>query len=156
MTMDKQCIVLMPQIILSFFLESGEISLQIIKKVLIKRVITEKSRAQLRETFEKEIKKLERESQQLLFEQRKLQNKLSNSKREINQRFQREIKRRKDKIVLIEFKIEQLDILQIGSEIVEGEVDAIVNVEVGSDWKEIMSTQSIVIKDDKIIRIDNE
>lgn len=130
--------------------------MQIIKKVLIKRVITEKSRAQLRKTFEKEIKKLKRESQQLLFEQRKLQNKMNSSKREINQRFQREIKRRKDKIVLIEFKIEQLDILEIGSEIVEGEVDAIVDVEIGSDWQDIMNTQSIVIKDDIVIRIDNE
>lgn len=130
--------------------------MQIIRKVLIKRVITEKSRIQLKEAFEKEIKKLKRESQQLLFEQRKLQNKMNHSKQEIKQRFQREIKRRKDKIVLIEFKIEQLDILQIGSEIVEGEVDAIVNVEIGSDWQDIMNTQSIVIKDDVVIRIDNE
>lgn len=130
--------------------------MQIIKKVLIKRVITEKSREQLRNTFKQEIKKLKRESQQLLFEQRKLQNKMNRSKREINQRFQREIKRRKDEIVLIEFKIEQLDILQLGSEIVEKEVDAIVNVEVGSHWQKIMKKQSIVIKDDVVIRIDNE
>lgn len=130
--------------------------MQIIKKVLIKRVITEKSRAQLRETFEKEIKKLKRESQQLLFEQRKLQNRMSRSKREINQRFQQEIKRRKDKIVMIEFKIEQLDILQIGSEMVEKEVDAIVNIEVGSNWENITKTQSIIIEDDIVIRIDNE
>lgn len=130
--------------------------MQIIKKVIIKRVITEKSREQLRKTFKKEIKRLKRESQQLLFEQRKLQNKMNRSKREINQRFQREIKRRKDEIVLIEFKIEQLDILQLGSEIVEKEVDAIVNVEVGSHWQKIMKKQSIVIKDDVVIRIDNE
>lgn len=139
-----------------FLLESEEFHLQIIKKVLVKRVITEKSRTQLRETFEKEIRKLKRESQQLLFEQRKLQNKMNRSKQEIEERFQQEIKRRKDQIVLTEFKIEQLDVLEIGSEIVETEVEAIVDVEIGSNWNEIMSTQSIVIKDDVIIRIDNE
>lgn len=130
--------------------------MQIIKKVLIKRVITERSRNQLKEKFEREIKKLERESQQLLFEKRKLQNKMNRSKREIEEQFEREIKQRRDKIVLIEFKVEQLDILQVGSEIVESEVEAIVEVGVGSSWKDIMSTQSIVIEDDVVIRIDNE
>ncbi len=55
---------------------------------------------------------------------------------------------------LLDFKIEQLDELKMGSEIVEKEVEALVEVEVGSDWNHIMKEQAIVIKDDKVIRID--
>lgn len=130
--------------------------MQIIKKVLVKQVITENSRTQLRETFEKEIKKLKRESQQLRFEQKKLQNKLHHAKREVEERFRREIEWRKEKIVLTEFKMEQLEILDIGSEIVETEVEAIVDVRVGMNWRDIIKTQSIVIKDDIVVRIDDE
>ena len=98
--------------------------------------------------------RLEQECQQLLFEQRKLQNKAGASKQDIAHRFQLEIKSRKDKIMLIDFKIEQLDMLEIGSEIIEKEVEALVEVSEGSHWNEVMGEKAIVIKDDIVIRID--
>lgn len=98
--------------------------------------------------------RLEQECQQLLFEQRKLQNKTGVSKQEISQRFQQEINKRKEKINLIDFKLEQLDILEIGSEMIEKEVEALVEVEVGSHWNEMVNEKAIVIKDDVVIRID--
>lgn len=131
-------------------------TVKIVKKVLVKQILTEKSKARLKNTFQQAKIQLEQECQQLLFEQRKLQNKMAVSKREIADRFQQEIKKRKEKITLIEFKIEQLDLLEIGSEIVEKEVDALVEVKVGTHWKEIMGEQSIVLKDDIVVRIDTE
>jgi hypothetical protein len=128
--------------------------MHIIKKVVIKQVVTEKSKATLREKFNKHIMRLEQECQQLLFEQRKLQNKKGISKQEIQERFQQEIKNRKEKIKLAAFKIEQLEMLEIGSEIVEKEVEALVEVKVGTHWNEIMEQTAIVIKDDIVIRID--
>jgi hypothetical protein len=130
--------------------------MQIIKRILIKQVITEKSKKLLREKFEREITQLERECQQLLFEQRKLKNRLHTQKQEISDRFQQEIKHRKDKMTIIEFKIEQLDLLELGSEIIEKEVDGLVDVDIGSNWNEIVGKHSIVIEDDKVIRIDKE
>lgn len=128
--------------------------MQIIKRVLVKQVITEKSKKTLKEKFEREKTQLDRECQQLLFEQRKLTNKLSTSKHEVEERFQREIGHRKDKIMMIDFKIEQLETLEIGSEIIEKEVDAIVPLQVGMDWNDVFGEKSIIIKDDKIVRID--
>lgn len=130
--------------------------MQIIKRVLIKQVITEKSKRVLKEKFEQDKIQLERECQQLLFEQRKLTNKLGASKTEITERFQQEIKHRKDKIMVIDFKIEQLEVLEIGSEIIEKEVDGLVDVKVGMCWDEIVGNKSIVIEDNVVIRIDNK
>lgn len=124
------------------------------KKVLIKQVITEKSKEELRENFLGHKMRLEQECQQLLFEQRKLQNKSGVSKQEVYQRFQQEIKNRKEKMKLSDFKLEQLDMLEIGSEITEKEVEALVEVKVGSHWDQIMGETAIIVKDDVVIRID--
>ncbi|ALX47444.1 YlqD family protein [Lentibacillus amyloliquefaciens] len=128
--------------------------MQIIKKVLIKQIVTEKSKEKLRNNFNDHKMRLEQECQQLRFEQRKLENKRSMSKQELSQRFQQEIKNRKEKIKLVDFKIEQLDILELGSEITEKEVEALVEVKEGSHWNEIMESSAIIIKDDVVVRID--
>lgn len=130
--------------------------MQIIKRVQIKQVITEKSKDNLRKKFEQNKIQLERECQQLLFEQRKLINKLGNSKHNIKERFEHEISARKDKITILDFKLDQLDLLDIGSEIIEQEVDAIIDVKVGANWEELVGNQSIVIKDNIVERIDNK
>ncbi|WP_339227684.1 YlqD family protein [Oceanobacillus sp. FSL K6-2867] len=128
--------------------------MNIIKKVVIKQIVTEKSKEKIYRNFHDHKLRLEQECQQLLFEKRKLQHKAGSTKQEIEQRFQQEINNRKEKIKLLDFKISQLETLELGSEITEKEVDALVEVNVGSDWKEIMEKQVIVIKDDVVIRID--
>lgn len=138
----------------TILIEGEEILLKIIKKVLIKQVITEKSRRHLKTTFQERKRKLEQECQQLLFEQRKLQRRSSFSKQEIARRFQKEIDKRKEQMTLIDFKIEQLDMLDIGSEITETEVDALIEVKEGSNWQDVIGPKSIVIKDNIVVRID--
>jgi|SRR5690625_4465894 len=130
--------------------------MQIMKRVKIKQVLTEKSKKVLREKFAQDKEQLSIECQQLQFEQRKLKHQLSSSKQEIKNRFQQEIKARKDKIMMIDFKIEQLDMLEIGSEIIEKEVDALVHVQVGDRWDELNKNQTIIIKDNVVVRIDVE
>ncbi|MBP2077632.1 YlqD family protein [Oceanobacillus polygoni] len=128
--------------------------MNIIKKVVIKQIVTEKSKEKIYRNFHDHKLRLEQECQQLLFEKRKLQNKAGSSKQEIEQRFQQEINNRKEKIKLLDFKISQLETLELGSEIIEKEVEALVEVKVGSNWNEIMEEQVIVIKDDVVVRID--
>jgi YlqD protein len=134
--------------------ESEGYNVQIIKKVQVKQVITEKSKEEIKANFLHHKMRLEQECQQLLFEQRKLKNKSGFSKQEIDQRFQQEINNRKEKIKLAEFKMDQLDMLEIGSEIVEKEVEALVEVSEGSHWDEIMGKSAIVVKDNVVIRIE--
>lgn len=127
--------------------------MKIIKKIPVKQILTETSKKQLRENFVRQKRQLEQECQQLLFEQKKLQHKQGVSKEEVYKRFQGEITRRKDKVKWIEFQIEQLQILPIGSEIEEGEVEALVEVTKGSNWNELMDEKVIVIKDGVVIEI---
>ncbi|HZH63097.1 MAG TPA: YlqD family protein, partial [Metabacillus sp.] len=61
--------------------------------------------------------------------------------------FLKEIEKRREKIKLVEFQLEQVHTLPIGSEIKEKEVDAIVDISVGDNWDELMKEKTIVIKD---------
>ncbi len=134
--------------------ESEEKIVKIIQKVQIKQIITEKSKKQLQKRFLNRHMRLEQEYQQLLFEQRKLQNKTGFSKQEVARRFQQELRNRQEKIKLLQFKMEQLEILEVGSEIIETEVEALVEVTKGMRWDEMMNDQAIVIKDGIVVRID--
>ncbi len=127
--------------------------LKIIRKIPVKQVITERSKESLAEQFNQNKQQLEQECQQLQFEQRKLQNKKGVSKHEVAKRFQQEIKRRKDKIKWIEFQLEQLGILPIGSEITEEEVETLVEVEEGLNWGDISDNKAIIVKDGIVIQI---
>lgn len=125
--------------------------MKIIQKVLIKQVITEKNKNKLHNKFNKDKEQLEIECEQLLFEQKKIKNR---NKADVSNRFKKEIKKRQEKISLVNFKIDQLDILKVGSEIVESEVEALVDVSIGSNWDSLQTEQAVVIKDDIVVRID--
>ena len=129
--------------------------MNIIKKVLIKQIVTGKSKEEMKLKFSNHKMQLEQECQQLLFEQRKLLNKSGNSREEIKKRFQSEICKRQDEIRLAEFKMNQLDILPIGTEMIEREVEALVEVKTGMHWEELMEPGSIVVEDGVVIRIES-
>jgi len=129
--------------------------MKIIKKVQVKYILTEKSKQHLKASFQQEKVQLEQECQQLLFEQRKLLQRSNLSKQSIEKRFMRELEQRKEKISLIKFKLNQLEVLELGAEIIRSEVDALVEVDVGMDWEEQMQQQAIIIKDGKVVRIEN-
>lgn len=124
--------------------------MKIIQKVVVKQVITEDNKDKLYKKFHLEKVKLEQECQHLLFEQRRLE-KQTNT--DLSIRFESEVKNRQEKIALVDFKIEQLDILAVGSEIVEDEVDALVDIQVGSKW-DGPQQRAIIIEDDIVVRID--
>ncbi|HLQ71242.1 MAG TPA: YlqD family protein [Bacillota bacterium] len=128
--------------------------MKIVRKIFVKQIITEKSKEKMRTHFLNVKMRLEQECQQLLFEQRKLQAKKGVSSTEVENRFQVEINNRKEKMKEIDFKLEQLEILEIGSEIIEREVEALVEVSVGMQWDKIMDEKAIVIEDDVVKRID--
>lgn len=129
--------------------------MKIVKKVTVKQILTPKSKQFLKANFQKEKMQLERECQQLNFEKRKLMQRSSLSKNSIDQRFTNEINKRKEKMSLIDFKLSQLEQLKYGSEIVEREVDALVEVDVGMNWNELMKEQSIVVKDGIVVNIEH-
>ncbi len=55
--------------------------------------------------------------------------------------------KRQEKEKLLEFQIEQLHMLPLGSELKEKEVQALVDVQVGDVWDEGFGESTIIIRD---------
>lgn len=121
--------------------------MKIIQTVEVKQVLTEKSRAELCEKFAARRRQLQQECDQLRFEQKKLEKNGKYSPNILKQYFAKELDDRLEKIKLLDFQIEQLHILPLGSELKEREVQALVEVKVGDRWEDIATKRTIVIED---------
>src|SRR5690625_2541814 len=130
--------------------------MKLIKQILIKQVITENSKKKLESKFKDEKKDLALKCEQLIFEKKKLQKEKKSATHKIEQRFQVEIDNRKRKINQIDFQLEQLHQLPLGSEIVETKMESLVEVKLGMNWSNFRNETAIIIEDDIVIRIKSE
>lgn len=121
--------------------------MNILQTVVVKQVLTETSKQILLSKFELEKSQLQKETEQLRFEMRKLEKAKKMTVNSFKNRFENEIHTRLEKIKLLDFKIEQLHMLPLGSELKEKECQAIVEVNVGDAWEGIQTEKTIIIKD---------
>lgn len=121
--------------------------MKIIKKITVKQLLTESSKSKLRAKFQNQKDQLLKECEQLRFEKKKLEKNKKGHVPSIGIQVEKEIEKRTNKIKIIEFQLEQLDILSIGSELKESEVDAIMDVQVGDSWGEFTKDTTIIVKD---------
>lgn len=123
--------------------------MKIIRKVAVKQILTEASRRRTLENIRNDMRRLQKECEQLRFEWRRQQREHKYDRGRLKEKFDRELKRRHEKCNVLEYQIEQLESLPLGSEWHDGEVQALVDVEVGDDW-EALHHSAIVIKDGKV------
>ena len=121
--------------------------MKILQNVIVKQILTEKSKLELLDQFNSKKAVLKKECDQLRFELKKLEKTKKFQPVSLRTHFEKEIDVRKEKIKLLDFQIQQLDILPYGSELKEREVQAIVDVEIGQNWEEIVQTKTIIVKD---------
>ncbi|PQD95887.1 hypothetical protein CYL18_08360 [Pradoshia eiseniae] len=121
--------------------------MKILQNVIVKQILTEKSKLELLDQFNSKKAVLKKECDQLRFELKKLEKTKKFQPVSLKTHFEKEIDVRKEKIKLLDFQIQQLDILPYGSELKEREVQAIVDVEIGQNWEEIVQTKTIIVKD---------
>ncbi|WP_419392481.1 YlqD family protein [Cytobacillus praedii] len=121
--------------------------MKILQSVVVKQVLTEKSKLFLLEGYEKNKQQLIKECEQLKFELKKLEKTKKFQSNNLKIHFEKEIHKRQEKAKLLDFQIEQLHILPLGSELKEKEVNAIIDIEVGDCWKMVQSEKTIIIKD---------
>ncbi|GIN83727.1 hypothetical protein J6TS2_01130 [Heyndrickxia sporothermodurans] len=127
--------------------------MQLLQTVTVKQVLTEKSKKELHQSYHQKKVILQKECDQLRFEMKKLERTKKFPPASLKTHFEKEINNRKEKIKLIDFQIEQLHLLPLGSEIKEQEVQAIVDVKEGDDWEKLSNEKMIIIKDGIIIEI---
>ncbi|GHH96535.1 YlqD family protein [Neobacillus kokaensis] len=121
--------------------------MQLIQTVVVKQILTETSKQQLFDQYQSRKLQLQKECDQLQFELKRLERTKNFSPTTLKKHFEKEIQMRKEKIKLLEFQIEQLHILPLGSELKEKEVQALIEVKVGDVWNEEAGQPTIVIKD---------
>ena len=127
--------------------------MKLLQTVSVMQVLTEKSKSELQERYHRNKLQIQKECEQLQFQFKKLEKSRKFQQEELKTSFDREIQSRQKKIKQIEFQLEQLHILPIGSEIKEQEIEARVNVDEGDCWSKITRQKKIVVKDDVIIEI---
>ncbi|APH05282.1 YlqD family protein [Bacillus weihaiensis] len=123
--------------------------MKILHHVAVKQIITETSKQALVDQFELKKSRLEQECDQLYFEYKKNE-KVS---KQLSSQFLKEIDKRKEKIKVVEFQLKQVHTLPLGSELKETEIEAIIDINVGDNWEELMKEKTIVIKDGIIDQI---
>lgn len=124
--------------------------MKIIQKVEVRQRLTENSKQQLIQQFMQQKQQLEQQCEQLIFEQKRMEKQTSFSQKQIKEKFEREMQVRRQKIAELDFLLEQLRILPIGSEIKEREVEAIIDVYIGARWS---PPKTIVIEDGIVVDI---
>src|SRR3954467_1899714 len=127
--------------------------MKLLQSVVVKQVLTEKSKEGLQEKYHTNILQLQKECDQLRFEMKKLEKNKKFHQPNLSKQFEKEIQNRLEKIKLIEFRLEQLHILPLESELKEKEVQALVEVQIGDRWSKLTGEKTIVIKDDFIVEI---
>lgn len=121
--------------------------MNILQTVVVKQVLTESSKQELLSKFELEKHQLQKESEQLRFEMRKIEKAKKVTINSFKNRFDKEIDKKLEKIKLLDFKMEQLHMLPLGSELKEKECQAIIEVNVGDAWEDIQTERTIIIRD---------
>ncbi|WAA10691.1 YlqD family protein [Fervidibacillus albus] len=127
--------------------------MNLLTKVTVKQILTEKSKKELFTSFSNRKVQLEREIEQLHFERKRLEKGKKYFDSKLRQRFDREVNTRLEKIKQLDFQMEQLNVLPIGSELIENELHGLVEVKVGDNWDHIRIEKSIIVKDGVVVDI---
>ncbi|MDO7862942.1 YlqD family protein [Brochothrix thermosphacta] len=127
--------------------------MNILQRIQVKRVLTTEALEHIQESFDLKKKQLQMEIEQLKFQQKKQLHLSKQPEDKITTYFVNEIEKREEQLAIIVYEGDQLNILPLGSEIIEREVEALVPIKVGDQWSSIQTNKEIVIKDDIIIEI---
>jgi hypothetical protein len=127
------------------------------RPVVVKLVLTEQTKEKLRQEYKDAIRRLKLEMEQLQFQGKKLmteaQKKGNEAVKLVQDRIGKEHRQRREKVEVLEQQLQQLDELEIGSEIHHGTVESECTVRVGDHWDECMTGTEIIIKDSIIVEI---
>jgi YlqD protein len=121
--------------------------LKLIQTVTIKQILTETTKNQLEIDYETQRQQLEKEIDHLQFELKKLEKTKKFQVSSLRKQFEKEIQKRAEKEKLLDFQIQQLHMLPLGSEIKSDEVQALLEINEGDSWDTFQQKRSIIIKD---------
>lgn len=127
------------------------------RPVTVKVILTENSRQKLHDEFAGSINRIKMELEQLHFQGKKLfadaQKRGPEALKIVKDRLQKEEQLRREKIEQLQSQIDQLALIPLGSELVQGTVESDVAIRVGDNWDLLMKETEIVIRDGIVVEI---
>lgn len=122
--------------------------MKLLRTVTIKEVVTAEKKEKMIREFELEINQYKRELEQLTFQLYKATRNVQNKqeRQSVRIRYNEEINKRKERLESINFKVQQLHKLELGTEIHAGTAESIVEVNVGERWPDGMNQTELVIR----------
>ncbi|NLY54720.1 MAG: 16S rRNA processing protein RimM [Firmicutes bacterium] len=131
-------------------------ALVIRRPVTVKAIVTDGLKDELLMDLQEAMQKVELDLQQLEFEGKRLLADLEKQGSEridvFKQQLEAERQKRLDAKKELAQKMQAVDALELGQEVVHSTVEAEWTVEVGQNWKEIYGTE-IILKDDIVVEI---
>jgi len=127
--------------------------MDIIQKVTVKQILTDNSKQKLLDRFNERKSFLQQELEQLSFQLKRLEKNQKKHSVLLEQQFEKERATRIEKMKILDFQIEQLHTLPIGSELMEKEIEGLIPVQVGDAWENVQQEKSIIVKDGVIVEI---
>lgn len=124
--------------------------MQFLQTVAIKQVFTELKKETLAKGLHEEIEQVQREMDQLHFQLQKAIKGSSSKEFQVRKRYEQEINKRTEKRKSIEFKLQQLQKLEMGTEIADGYAQAIVELKIGDTWPDQGQELEMVVRDGTI------
>ncbi|KIY20878.1 MULTISPECIES: YlqD family protein [Mesobacillus] len=125
--------------------------MKVLQTIVVKQVLTEESKEKIHRKYHSKKLQLQKECDQLRFERKKLEKSKQFSPETLKKHFEQKIKTHQEKIKLLDFQIDQLHILPLGSEWKETELQGIVEVNIGDQWETLGKT--IIVKDGIVTEI---
>lgn len=127
--------------------------MKIIQNAIIKELLTEKSKLRIKNKYKNEIFQLRKETEQLIFEYKRLERSAKYSRDSLKIKFDKEMANRERKINNIQYELEQLKKLPLGSEIKIMELEVVEKIQVGSRIDELINDKIIIVEDGVIVEI---
>lgn len=127
------------------------------RPVAVKIILTEQTKTKMKQEYKEAIRRLKLEMEQLQFQGKKLmteaQKKGTEAVKLVQERIGQEHRERREKLDMIVQQMEQLEHLEIGSELHHSTMESEFTIQVGDNWEEWMSGSEIVIKDSIVVEI---
>ncbi|MBO8137728.1 MAG: YlqD family protein [Desulfotomaculum sp.] len=130
-------------------------SITITRPVVIKVRVTENYKKTVAAELQKVIQRLDAELQHLDIKRKKISENtarnaefVEKARQQVEVQIQERLQKKQD---LLE-KIRAVGSLEIGSEVVHGRVESLVEIKIGDDWNKVMNVE-ILVEDGKVIDI---
>ncbi|TDL35063.1 hypothetical protein E2R51_04890 [Jeotgalibacillus sp. S-D1] len=124
--------------------------MQITQKTIVKEIMTNSSKSRLKESLNGKITRAEKECDQLIFQQKKLEKQFEQNTDAVKQKIQQELNKRRQFIRSSQAQVKSIEETPMGTEYTLMETDTLVDLHEGSIWHP--DQKPIIVLEDGMVK----